>query len=64
MAEKKKTTNTKSKTSTSEIKKGNPEGTEKTKIIIGLVLAVFTIYLFMAIWLQLKHVSLNNMEVR
>lgn len=48
MAEKKKTTNTKSKTSTSEIKKGNPEGTEKTKIIIGLVLAVFTIYLFMA----------------
>jgi len=48
MAEKKKTTNTKSKTATSEIKKGNPEGTEKTKIIIGLVLAVFTIYLFMA----------------
>lgn len=50
MAEKKKTTVNKPKAKNTKVvsKKGNPSGNEKTKIIIGLLLSVFTIYLLIS----------------
>jgi DNA segregation ATPase FtsK/SpoIIIE, S-DNA-T family len=50
MAEKKKASDNKTKAKTSKVgsKKGDPSGPEKTKIIFGLLIAAFTIYLFMS----------------
>jgi S-DNA-T family DNA segregation ATPase FtsK/SpoIIIE len=50
MAEKKKKPDSKSKAKNSKTvsKKGNPSGSEKTKIVFGLLLAMFTLYLLLS----------------